>query len=139
MSAPLNSGAVVLEVMQWAKAKDLEDTMPLDESDLLCMKAIREVLANHGKLNRFALHLTHKHFDLADDEILVEYSDEEKREQFFKVEKLDSEIVTQSIPTTWTLERMEPSARCVCAYRPAHGHLGRHETGITMKEENEAA
>jgi len=121
----------VLEVMQWARTKDLEDTPPLDETDLACMKAIRSVLAEHGKLNRFALHLTHKHFDLADDEVLVEYSDHDAREQYFKVEKVDSEIAQQSIPTTWTLERIEPAALCVCAYRPTHGHLGRHETGIT--------
>ncbi|WP_224815628.1 hypothetical protein [Hasllibacter sp. MH4015] len=123
----------VLEVMQWARTKDLEDTAPLDQSDLDCMKAIRAVLVEHGKLDRFALHLTHKHFDLADDEVLVEYSNEEKREQYFRVEKADSEIASQSIPTTWTLERMEPSARCVCAWRPAQGHLARHETGEMMQ------
>lgn len=127
----------VLEVMQWARTKDLEDTAPLDQTDLDCMKAIRDVLVTHDKLDRFALHLTHKHFDLADDEVLVEYSNEERREQYFKVEKVDSEIAAQSIPTTWTLERMEPTARCVCAYRPTHGHLARHETGVMMWHEEE--
>ena len=132
-NAKTNADIFVLEVMQWSRTKDLEETAPLDQSDLDCMRAIRAVLAEHGKLDRFALHLTHKHFDLAEDEVLVEYSNAETRKQFFKVEKVDSEIASQSIPTTWTLERMEPTARCVCAYRPGMGHLGRHETAITKE------
>ncbi len=83
---------LIIEVMQWARTKDLEDAQPLDQSDIVCMKAIRAVLIENGKLDRFALHLTHKHFELAGDKVLVEYSNEETREQYFKVEKATSEI-----------------------------------------------
>lgn len=115
--------------MQWAKLPDLQDCPPLSNEDVNCMKEVREVLAKHNKLDRFALHLIHKHFDIADDEILVEYNDAKEREQFFKIEKRNSEVMTYATPTTWTLENIEPMARCVCAYRPGHGHLGRHEIG----------
>ena len=124
-----------IQPMQWARTKDLHDCSPIAEDDLTCMEEVRSVLARHNKLDRFALHLIHKHFDLADDEILVEYSDPTVREQFFRVEKAESETAANAIPTTWTLEKLQPSARCVCAYRPGHGHLGRHETGITMEEQ----
>ena len=119
---------LVIKPMQWAKTADLHDVSPLDESDVTCMQEIREVLMKHEKVDRFALHLIHKHFDLDDDEILVEYSDPSPREQFFRVEKRTDDIMQHSIPTTWTLEQMEPMARCTCAYRQGKGHLGRHET-----------
>jgi len=116
--------------MQWMNTQDLHDCEPLNEQDLACMNEMRAVLAKHGKLERFALHLIHKHFDIAEDEVLVEYSDATRREQFFRVEKADSETARHAIPTTWTLQQIQPMARCVCAYRQGHGHLGRHETGI---------
>jgi hypothetical protein len=129
---------VVVKPMQWMHIKDLHECSPMAEDDFECMKDVRAALAKHGKLDRFALHLIHKHFDVADDEILVEYSDPQTREQFFRVEKADSPDAKQSIPTTWTLEQMEPMARCVCATRPT-GHLGRHETGVSGELERELA
>lgn len=116
--------------MHWANTKDLVDCAPISEADITCMKDVRAILEKHGKLDRFALHLIHKHFDLAEDEILVEYSDASRREQFFKAEKASSEAARHAIPTTWTLKGMEPMAFCVCAYRQGAGHLGRHETGV---------
>lgn len=121
--------AIAIRPMQWGKIADLHDTPPLDDSDAACMRDVREVLLRHNKVDRFALHLVHKHFDLAEDEVLVEYNESDTREQFFKVEKATDEIMSNSIPTTWTLEKIEPMARCVCAYRQGQGHLGRHETG----------
>ncbi|HXY30758.1 MAG TPA: hypothetical protein VEI06_08605 [Gemmatimonadaceae bacterium] len=115
--------------MQWAKIADLHDTPRLGDSDLACMAEVRAVLQKHDKLDRFALHLIHKHFDLDQDEILVEYSEHDTREQYFRVEKATPDILTNSIPTTWTLHNIEPLANCVCAYRTNEGHLGRHETG----------
>src|SRR4051812_25636345 len=117
--------------MQWASIKDLHECEPLSDADLECMKDVRAALEKHGKLDRFAVHLIHKHFDVAEDEILVEYSEAANREQFFRVEKASSEAATHAIPTTWTLGNMEPMASCVCAYRVGVGHLGRHETGIS--------
>ena|ERR1039458_9016031 len=121
---------LAIQPMQWAKVANLHDTPPLSEEDVECMRDIRAVLMKHDKLNRFALHLIHKHFDLDSDEVLVEYNEASSREQFFRVEKRSSDIMKHSIPTTWTLENIEPMARCVCAYRPNSGHLGRHETGV---------
>lgn len=115
--------------MQWANIADLHDVPALSDADFDCMRDIREVLLKHDKVDRFALHLVHKHFDLQDDEVLVEYNDAGPREQYFRVEKATPEILENSIPTTWTLEGMQPLARCVCAYRQGTGHLGRHETG----------
>lgn len=92
---------------------------------MACMRAMRDVLLKFGKVDRFALHLVHKHFDLADDEILVEYSNANTREQYFRPEKADSPIALEAIPTTWMLKDMDPSVICTCA-RTENGHQGRH-------------
>jgi hypothetical protein len=120
---------LAIRPMQWANVADLHDVPPLSEADFECMREIREVLLSHGKVDRFALHLLHKHFDLQQGEILVEYNDAGPREQYFRVEKATEDILANSIPTTWILDSVRPSARCVCATRMGQGHLGRHETG----------
>jgi hypothetical protein len=121
---------IAIQPMQWANIADLHDTPPLSDEDVECMYEVRSVLMKHNKIDRFALHLIHKHFDLNDDEVLVEYNEPSVREQFFRVEKRSEEILENSIPTTWTLENIVPMARCVCAYRQGKGHLGRHENGV---------
>ena len=40
--------------MQWTGLADLPDVPPVDDGDLDCLAEIRDVLARHGKLNRFA-------------------------------------------------------------------------------------
>jgi len=117
--------ALAIQPMQWGKLEDLHDTAPLGKDDFECMKAVREVLMKFNKVERFALHLVHKHFDIADDEILVEYSNANTREQYFKPEKADSENARDAIPTTWILRDLEASVLCVCA-KTENGHQGRH-------------
>jgi hypothetical protein len=119
---------ITISPLHWSHLQDLRDVAPLDDADLACMDELRLVLARHGRLGRFALHLVHKHFDLADDEVLVEYSDPTAREQRFCVEARDSEALRDAIPTTWTLATGQPVVACVCAYRADQGHLGRHRS-----------
>jgi len=120
---------LTIQALQWARLADLSDVPALDLHDLACMAELREVLLRHGRLQRFALHLVHKHFELADDEVLVEYSDPLAREQLLRVERRDAEVLRGAIPTTWTLADAQPLVACVCAYRADHGHLGRHQSG----------
>ena len=120
--------SLAIEPLQWGKLADLHDVPPLQADDMECMKAIRSVLKQFGKLDRFALHLIHKHFDIADDEVLVEYSNAQTREQFFRPEKRDSADARDAVPTTWILKDIEASALCVCA-RTENGHMGRHAEG----------
>ena len=71
--------------MQWTGLADLPDVPPVDDGDLDCLAEIRDVLARHGKLNRFAVHLAHRHFALGPDEILIERPDPDGRTQHVTV------------------------------------------------------
>ncbi len=119
---------LTIDAVQWTRLRDLHEIAPLDNDDLACMRAVREVLMRHGRLERFALHLVHKHFDLAAGEVLVEYSDVTTREQRLRVEPRDSATARDAVPTTWLLANDRPEVVCVCAMRSEQGHLGRHES-----------
>ena len=124
---------LTIHPMHWSRLRDLRDVAPLDANDLACMAELREVLARHGRLERFALHLVHKHFDLADDEVLVEYSDPQAREQHLRVEARGCVALRDARPTTWLLAGPRPLVACVCAWRAGQGHLGRHESSPVIR------
>lgn len=58
---------------------DLSDIDPIGEADRACLEEVRDALARHGRLDRFGLTLLHDHFQLEDDELLVETCDPETR------------------------------------------------------------
>lgn len=110
----------------WSELPDFESLAPIDAGDLACMAELRDVLARHGRLGRFALHLAHRHFALRDDEVMVETTDAARREQSLRPEP--RRLHADAVPTTWLLGAGGPLVVCVCATRPDRGHLGRHET-----------
>jgi len=79
-------------------------------------------------LGRFGVHLLHKHFDVADDEVLVEYTDVIARTQECRVEKRVSDRVEPSarIETMWSFSG--PGALRVCDQQCVnnYGHAPRH-------------
>ncbi|MFT8247169.1 hypothetical protein [Roseomonas sp. BN140053] len=96
------SNRLVIQPMQWACLPELHETAPLDDSDHACMVELRAVLARHGKLGRFALHLAHRHFELAPGEVLIERPDPDGRTQHVTAGRLDH--VPDAVPTTWLFE-----------------------------------
>ena len=107
--------------MQWTGLADLPDVPPVDDGDLDCLAEIRDVLARHGKLNRFAVHLAHRHFALGPDEILIERPDPDGRTQHVTVGRLADE--PDARPTTWLFEQgrellLSNAVYCVCVSDP---------------------
>ena len=66
--------------VQWSSLEDIDGIEPLNKSDENCLQEIYEVLKKHGKQDRLGIALLHKHFDLQDNEIMLEVSDHESRE-----------------------------------------------------------
>jgi hypothetical protein len=107
--------------MQWTNLPELRQTPAFDDSDLDCLEEIRDVLARHGKLARFAVHLAHRHFELAPGEILIERPDPDGRTQHVTVGRLDDQ--PEARPTTWLFEegpemRLSDAVYCVCVSDP---------------------
>ena len=110
-----------IQPMQWSVLPDLHEAPPLDDNDLECLKELRDVLARHRKLRRFAIHLAHRHFALGPGEILIERPDPDGRTQHVTVGRLDEE--PEASPTTWLFEegpalRLSEDVYCICVSDP---------------------
>lgn len=119
---------LVVQPMQWSQLPDISDMAPLSKSERECLREIRDLLKRHGKLDRLAVHVMHRHFDLADDEVLLECSDLETRTLTIRPVKRALLDLAMTTVTTWRLTDtdavMEVGCRCA---RTSNGHQGRHE------------
>lgn len=104
--------SLIVQPLQWETLPELHETPDLDDSDTACMAEIRAVLERHGKLDRFALHLIHRHFDLAPGEVLIERPDPDARTQHVSVGRLDNEPLAR--PTTWIFGSDGANVVCAC-------------------------
>jgi hypothetical protein len=75
---------LVLESVQWADLDHIADVRPIDERDAPCLEEVRLVLQKHNALDRFGMALLHSHFDLAEDEMMLETTDAERREHMVR-------------------------------------------------------
>lgn len=70
--------------MQWSKLDHIADVRPIDDSDAACLEEIRLVLQKHECLSRFGVSLLHSHFELNEDEMMLETTDLDRREHLVR-------------------------------------------------------
>jgi hypothetical protein len=70
--------------LQWSSLDHIADVRPIDDADTACLEDIRQVLLKHGALSRFGVSLLHRHFELNDDELMMETTDVERREHWVR-------------------------------------------------------
>lgn len=110
---------------------DISDVVPLGPQDQACIEEIRDVLRRHGALQRFGLMLLHRHFDLTDDEVLVESVDVKNRIIHQVPRKVS--IVGSGIETSWRLDLFKELQHCetLCQieydYDGVRYHVKEHE------------
>lgn len=116
----------IIEPTQYSSMKHVTEVEPISEADRATLDAIKAVLIERGAVDRFGVHLVHKHFDIADDEIVMEYTDEEARTQFTQVEKYAEAFARgRPLETQWRFNRETASMGCVgfCHYNNGHRHI----------------
>jgi len=93
--------------------------------DEACFKELREVLARHDRLDRFGVMLMHHHFEVADDEIMVEECDEENRVLISRPQKVATIAAGSAIQTNWRLDSDLATAKCmqICTYNSDNEHI----------------
>ncbi len=118
---------ITVQPLQWNTLKDIDRVRPIGEGDAECLDEIRQVLLKYQCLDRFGIALLHNHFDLADDELLLETTDTERREHWVRpVKKAYLEEIGLEAQTT--ILQFDPngySQNCGCL-RNNNGHTGRH-------------
>ena len=90
---------IVLSPMQWAKLENIDAIPELNDSDAQCLGEIGEVLRKHNMTERFGVNLLHKHFDIGENETLMESTDKENRRLI--IETVSSEHTERSVQTNW--------------------------------------
>lgn len=108
---------------------DIHDVEPLNETDYPCLQEIRDVLKKYDMQSRFGVTLLHKHFELEQDEVLVESTDVESRVQTIVPVKKDELGSSSAIETSWMLGDGENTVMTACitqCWKDVHGNHNRN-------------
>ncbi len=118
---------VTVQPLQWLTLQDINDVRPIDGSDAACLLEIRDVLEKYGSLDRFGVSMLHSHFEVADDEMMLETTNVANREHWVRpVKKAD--LVARGLQAQTTILRFDKegySQNCGCA-TDKDGHTGGH-------------
>lgn len=123
------------QLAQWNHSPDIHNVHALDDADQACLADLRDVLARHGRLDRFGVNLLHKHFEMDADEILVEQVDEVGRRLLTKPVKLEvvGDLISTAYETQWQWRRNPAGevaqlciARCFPGTYDSPGHVNKH-------------
>ena len=87
----------------YLKLPDIREVKPFSTEDMGCLNEIKAVLEKHNATSRFGLHLLHSHFELENDEVLVEDTDEINRVQTISPIK-KSKIPENAMFTNWRFD-----------------------------------
>jgi len=105
---------------------DIRDVEPLNEKDLPIMDEIYHVLRKHDALQRFGVTLLHEHFEIDDDEVLIEMTDRNTRTQTIQPVNKNHPDLIGSIETSWRLDTGIPIMGCSCIkFGDDHSHQSR--------------
>jgi len=111
---------------QWAPLEDIDDVQPIHDGDYACLAEIRDILTKHGKRDRFGVALLHSHFEMASDEVLMEYSN--KKDRILTIKPGKPEAGRKIVETIWALRDGDNAqmlhAQQICV--PPTNHDSRH-------------
>ena len=97
------SEVITRQDTKWSQLPDVNKVLELGNGEKW-FSELRDVLKKYGALDRFGITLLHKHFEIADDEIILETTDVKKRTLFMRPVKAadylnqnDSSIISTSL------------------------------------------
>lgn len=112
------------------RQKDIHEAEPRLESEIAAFIELREVLVRHGLDQKYGLTLLHKHFDLAENEVMVEFTDLKTRTLTSKPTTIDAIPESNLREVTWSLSNDTVMGACVqrCFFNPSSTpqHVGQH-------------
>jgi hypothetical protein len=107
----------------------IHDVRPIGDSDAPVFEEIRSVLEKHGCLDRFGIALLHRHFDVGDEEMMLETTNEAAREHWVRP-VLREELTARGLTVQSTIVRFDDTGTvqyCGC-FTDKDGHTGDHSS-----------
>lgn len=107
---------------------DITEVKALSDADKQCLGEVRQVLDRHQMTRKFGVSLLHKHFSVADDEVLVECCDPEQRTLIIKPVKKETLVGMKQTETNWILgQELSATLYCTQVCLPSkEGHITDH-------------
>jgi len=105
--------------------KDIDAIEKLNETDLKCINDIKNILKRHNKEDKFGVLLLHKHFDISEDEIMLESIDVKNRILITKPQKISTLKQNSFIQTVWSFSN-NPSLNKNCESCCPRDTSGKH-------------
>jgi hypothetical protein len=93
---------------------DVDQVTPRSDADGSLFRELHDVLQRHGALQRFGICLLHQHFELADDEVMLEQTDKANRRQLMRPVKIKTLDLDNMLETSWRLDNGKPAMVCLC-------------------------
>ncbi len=117
--------SIAVQVTKWSNLLGVDEIPKISDADIECLNEVRAVLKKHNQLERFGISLLHKHFDIAEDEFLLETTDVTERTQLIRPAKLkdfeDRDDVTLIATCIKLVEGNELMVACTKC-NATHGH-----------------
>jgi hypothetical protein len=119
---------MVKEQLMYQDLPDINEVEPLSDSDGACIEEIRKVLERHGRLKRFGIMLLHKHFDVANNEVLVETCNSRMRTLTMQPAIKSDKSTRRAVETSWRLDLQDATTRCktICLTQCSYDRNGNH-------------
>ncbi|WP_299459281.1 hypothetical protein [uncultured Microscilla sp.] len=111
--------------------KDINEVDPLTDEDHETLQMVREVLRKRNAIDKFGVSLLHDHFDINEDEMLVETTDPVTRIQTIKPyrnqELKEAKVLDDGyIQTNWRFDSNDPK-NLICVLACSTGsHPSKH-------------
>jgi|CXWL01.1.fsa_nt_gi hypothetical protein len=120
------------EAAALASLRHVSEVEPLADKDRPLVDDLIRVLKKHNALDRFGITLLHKHFEMTEDEMLLETTDLATRIQTIQPVKKSELEGLDAIVTAWRLDTEGPLMNCKCIKTGKdHEH---HSRGYTVPE-----
>jgi len=97
----------VLTSETWNDLPDIDAVEKRADGDQAVFADLREVLMRHNAIDRFGVFLLHKHFHMAEDEVLVESCDKKLRQLVIKPIRASDQDQHRTVETSWQLGTSE--------------------------------
>ena len=117
------------EIQNWNDLAHVDDVAGFTSDDAALFEEIREVLKKHDALTKYGVCLLHKHFELKEDEVLLETCDSSKRVLTVRPVSSASLETRSALQTIWSLANgAEAITKCrVVCHKDEDGfHEKRH-------------
>jgi hypothetical protein len=119
-----------LQGLKWSELPKVEDMQSFPEIDPRCICGIYNILKKYKLQDRLGIAMLHKHFELADDEFLLETTDVQKRTQLIRPARKEDYAGQNGKSASATIVKLVEGGSGVsmlgCAYcvkyRTHHGH-----------------